>query len=180
MSINQNLELKHHCDDFSRLRKALVKLGAKKEIVKKQKDLFFNLPTEKKKQKGRMKLRIETERIFVIYYERPSFVADEYTVSDYVILEADETVLDFLTASLGVMAIVEKTREVWRKDNTVFHLDTVKGVGKIFEIELQKKGKLIDSDRKLFAVYQELVSPFLGKVIKGSNVDLIVKSNLKK
>ena len=50
MSTDQNLELKHHCADFKEVRKVLVKLGATKDVTKKQKDYFFNLPIEKKKQ----------------------------------------------------------------------------------------------------------------------------------
>jgi len=63
---------------------------------------------------------------------------------------------------------------MWRKDNTVFHLDEVVGVGKIFEIELQKNGNIAEKDKELFFSYQKQVSPWLGKVIKGSNVDLVL------
>jgi adenylate cyclase class IV len=71
--------------------------------------------------------------------------------------------------------MVVKTREVWRKENTVFHLDTVKGVGTIFEVELQKTGKVSEKDRRIFNSYQEKLLPFLGEGIKGSNVDLVGK-----
>lgn len=40
-----NLELKHHCDNFGKVRQVLREVGAKKEIVKNQKDYFFNLPS---------------------------------------------------------------------------------------------------------------------------------------
>lgn len=73
------------------------------------------------------------------------------------------------------LALDEKTREVWRKENTVFHLDTVKNVGKIFEIELQKRDAITPSDKKTFKDYQNKLLPYLGKVIKGSNVDLVKK-----
>ena len=72
--------------------------------------------------------------------------------------------------------IVEKKREVWRKENTVFHLDTVKEVGGIFEIELQKESNITKTDRELFASYQNALKPYLSKVIKGSNIDLVLKS----
>lgn len=180
MSTDQNLELKHRCSDFREVRKVLAKLGAIKDVTKKQKDYFFNLPAEKKKQKGRMKLRVESDRMYVVYYERPGFVEGKDAISDYSILDATKMTLDFLTTSLGVSAVVDKKREVWRLDNTVFHLDTVNNVGGIFEIELQKKGKLVKSDRAKFLDYKTALLPYLGKVIKGSNSDLVQRANLKK
>lgn len=176
MQAKQNLELKHFCYDFKQVRRTLKNLGAKKDIVKNQKDYFFDLPQEKKKQKARLKLRIENKEMSLVYYERPDFVASKDTSADIALLQANEDVLLFLKKSLGVTAVVDKKREVWRIANTVFHLDTVKNVGQIFEIELQKEGKITKSDRKLFSQYQKELDPFLGKVIKGSNIDLVLKS----
>lgn len=176
MQAKQNLELKHFCDDFKQVRKTLKNLGAKKDIVKNQKDYFFDLPQEKKKQKARLKLRIENKEMSLVYYERPDFVAGKDTSADIALLQANEDVLLFLKKSLGVTAVVDKKREVWRIANTIFHLDTVKNVGQIFEIELQKEGKITKGDRKLFSQYQKELDPFLGKVIKGSNIDLVLKS----
>jgi len=175
MKQKQNLELKHYCNDFKGVRKTLKKLGAVKEVVKKQKDYFFDLSQKKKRQKARLKLRIENANMSLVYYERPDFIANKDTKADIALLEANNATLVFLEKSLGVTGIVEKKREVWRKNNTVFHLDTVKGVGEIFEIELQKVGSLTQSDKKLFSNYQKELKPFLGKVIKGSNIDLVLE-----
>ncbi len=174
--MKQNLELKNYCENFNEVRRVLKELGATKEIVKKQKDYFFDLPIVKNKQKARMKLRIENKQMSLVYYERPDFVIGKDTKADIALLEANNELLTFLEKSLGVTGIVEKKREVWRKENTVFHLDNVKGVGGIFEIELQKDGSITKADRELFSSYQKSVSPYLGKVIKGSNIDLVLKS----
>jgi hypothetical protein len=69
---------------------------------------------------------------------------------------------------------------VWRKGNTVFHIDTVKDVGGIFEIELRKSGKITEKDKLIFRSYQEKLLPFLGEVIKGSNIDLVVEKRVSK
>ena len=176
MQSKQNLELKHYCDDFRWIRKALKELGAEKEIVKKQKDYFFDLPQEKKKQKARLKLRIENKTMFLVYYERPDFVAGKDTTADIALLETDMKTLKFLEKSLGVTAIVEKKREVWRLGNTVFHLDTVKDVGTIFEVEVQTDSGISKKDKQNFNLYQKTLKPFLGKIIRGSNVDLVLKN----
>ncbi len=176
MSSYTNLELKHFCSHFTQIRKILKKIGAKKERVKKQIDYFFFLPKQQEEKYGRLKLRKESMQQKLVYYERPPFQTKKETASSitcYVV--KDPQLLPFLEASLGVKARVEKRREVWRKDSTVFHLDTVKDVGNIFEIEVQKEGKISTKDKYLFAEYQKLLQPFLGKVIKGSNVDLVSK-----
>ncbi|MFA5933823.1 MAG: CYTH domain-containing protein [Candidatus Paceibacterota bacterium] len=169
-----NLELKHYCSDFQKIRTVLKQIGAKKDVVKNQKDYFFELPPVKKNNSPRLKLRIEGKEQTLVYYERPDFTKAKGALADiklYVV--KDQELLPFLQKVLGVKAVVEKKREVWKKGNTVFHLDTVKGVGTIFEIELQKRGKVTDKDRELFKSYQDKLLPILGRVIKGSNVDLV-------
>lgn len=173
-----NLELKHHCSDFDKVRKILKSFGAKKEIVKNQKDYFFEL-SKKKIGNPRLKLRIENKKETLVYYDRPDFKKGKEATAKIKLYEVkDEELLPFLKESLGVKAIVEKKREVWRKDNTVFHLDEVKGVGKIFEVELQKFGKIIQKDIDMFKKYQKELLPYLGKVVRGSNVDLVKRSGM--
>lgn len=172
-----NLELKHYCKDFKSVRSVLRKIGAKKETIKKQKDYFFNLPSYKERGKARFKLRVESGEQILVYYERPFFKKGKDTKSEIMLYKVqDKALLDFLKDSLGCKAIVEKKREVWRKGFTVFHLDTVKGVGGIFEIELQKKGGDISpKDKEIFKSYQDKLLPLLGRLIKGSNLDLVQK-----
>lgn len=172
-----NLELKHYCNDFKKVRLVLKEIGAKKEIIKNQKDYFFNLPDANKEKSPRFKLRIENKKQTLVYYERPDFVKGKNTASVVKLYYVkDKQLLPLLVESLGVKAIVDKKREVWRKKNTVFHLDNVKYVGGIFEIELQKNGrKLTKADKKTFELYKNKIMPFLGLIIKGSNVDLVNK-----
>jgi adenylate cyclase, class 2 len=172
-----NLELKHYCADFVKVRKVLTKIGAVKETVKTQKDFFYNLPKAKEEKSGRLKMRVEGGKKRLVYYERPEFVKGKETVSLVKLFTVqDDKLLSFLDEALGVKAVVCKKREVWRKGNAVFHLDKVKGVGGIVEIELQKKGVINKEDKKSFAYYQSELLPFLGEVIGGSNVDLVLKN----
>ena len=165
-----NLELKHLCSDFRRVRAVLKEIGARKEAIKNQTDYFFGIPSKT----ARMKLRIEGKKQLLVYYERPDHTKASSTMSKVKLYDVkDGELLAFLKDALGVKAVVKKRREVWRKRNTVFHIDNVKGVGGIFEIELQKKGKITSSDQKQFKDYQDKLLPYLDKVIKGSNVDLV-------
>lgn len=168
-----NLELKHYCSDFKKVRSILQKLGAQKFVVKHQKDYFFNLP-ESENKSGRLKLRVEGDIQYLIYYTRPDFIKGKGVASDIKIYQVmDRSLLPFLQHAFGVCSVVEKRREVWKILNTVFHLDKVKNVGNIFEIELQKGRIITDKDRKIFETYQRALLPVLGPVIKGSNVDLV-------
>ncbi len=176
MNSKTNLELKHYCPDFNKVRAVLKKIGAKKFIVKKQKDYFFNLPEIKDRQTPRLKLRIEKNLTTLVYYERPEFKSLKDTTSKVKLYNVmDKKLLPFLEESLGVKAIVEKKREVWKKANSVFHLDIIKDVGNVFEIELQKVGKINKKDKAVFKEYQDQLNPYLGKIIKGSNLDLVGK-----
>jgi len=169
-----NLELKYYCTDFSQMQKVLRGLGAQKVGKKKQKDYFFPLSLEKEKRGARLKLRIENSTQMLIYYERPNFQKKKAVASLVEIYHVnDSNLLGFLGKIFETGVIVEKTREVWRKNNTVFHLDTIKGVGKIFEVEFQKRGRITSKDQAIMKKYREKLLPYLGGIIKGSNRDLV-------
>ncbi len=165
-----NIELKHYCSNFSGIRKELKRLGAKKTGIKDQIDYYFELPNDR----ARLKLRVEGKKQQLVYYERPDFSKNKGTVAKIKLYDVkDRQLLPFLCFALGVRVVVKKKREIWMKLNTKFHLDNVKNAGRIFEIELQKKGKITPADKKLFKFYSDQVTPYLGKVIKGSNADLV-------
>ncbi|MDO8487230.1 MAG: class IV adenylate cyclase [Candidatus Curtissbacteria bacterium] len=171
-----NLELKYHCKDFAPIREILKNVGAKKVGKFSQKDYFFNLP-QNKKVPQRLKLRIQENQSTLVYYKRGDFSKKSATVAKVSLLEvADKKFLDFLKKVLGTKAIVIKSRELWKKDNTVFNLDTVKNIGKIFEIEVSVAGD-VDKAKKEFNKYKEKFQPHLDKIVKGSNLDLILKTH---
>ncbi|MDO8260423.1 MAG: class IV adenylate cyclase, partial [Candidatus Magasanikbacteria bacterium] len=170
-----NLELKYFCPDFSPIRKVLSEIGAKKIIVKNQKDYFFNLPL--KKTNPRLKLRIEGKNQTLVYYERPNFKENKANSAKVILFPVkDKKLFKFLSETLGVKAIVIKTRELWEKDNAIFNLDDVKSVGKIFEIEITTNEENKDKAQKSFNNYQKKFRPHLAKIIKGSNLDLVSRT----
>lgn len=176
MKSKTNLELKHYCTDFSAIRKVLKNIGAEKVVIKNQKDYFFHLPKNKTGESARLKLRIEKDSKTLIYYERPKFQKEKDTVSKVKFYPVtDNQLLPFLKETLGIQAVVEKKREIWKKGNTVFHLDTIKDIGNVFEIELRKTGTITQKDKDIFKDYQDQFVPYLGKIIKGSNGDLVKK-----
>lgn len=174
-----NLELKHVCSDFAPLRTALKKAGARKWRMLKQVDYYFNLPKpEKGTVPARLKLRVQGATHELVFYRRPEFKADKTTPAEVKLLtDKSKKLLDFLNVALGTKVVVEKVREQWKLRNAVFNLDTVKGVGGIFEIEVWSTPKDKVKDQAFFDELQGIVRPFLGKAIKGSNENLVAKAS---
>ena len=174
METKLNLELKHFCSDFESVRKVLQELGAQRGEAITQKDYFFHLPQSEGEVQPRLKLRIENNTQTLIYYHRADFTEGKSTPAHVELYHVtDEKLLPFLEKVLGVRGVVEKTRERWRKGNIVFNVDEVKGVGKIFEIEITTTEEQRENDEKTFADLQQKLAPYLSEVVKGSNIDLV-------
>ena len=171
MDLRLNREIKAFCPDFAPIRRLLGESGAVFIEVKEQVDFFYNLPyTAGTSGTRRLKLRVEHEESQIIYYyDRQENGA---RASRYQLWEVgDAQVRDILDSTLGVRAVVRKSRELWRKDNTIFNLDTVESVGQIFEVEVQAEG-MRDIDAQVDE-YRRIFCPHLGQTIDGSNEDLV-------
>ena len=139
--------------------------------VKEQVDYYYLLPAgDDSGGTRRLKLRVEKGTSTLIYYrERQEAGA---RTSHVRMSSADDPGLkDVLEAALGVRAVVRKRRELWRKDNVIFNLDTVESVGQILEVEAQNE-EGCDVDAQVDA-YRSLLGPYLNAYISGSNEDLV-------
>ena len=175
MNLRLNRELKAYCDDFATVRRLLSDHGAAFVEVKEQVDHYYRLPPgDADDGTRRLKLRIEHGRGELIYYcegqDRGARTSRFQTAST-----DDPLMGDVLEAALGISAVVRKQRELWRKDNVVFNLDTVEGVGQILEVEVQAHDGC-DIDLQIIE-YQRLFAPCLGDYIVGSNEDLVTATN---
>ena len=166
-----NRELKAYCADFAPVREILRAEESMFVEVKEQVDYYYNLPAgDDSRGTRRLKLRIEKGTGTLIHYrERQQAGA---RTSQVRMSSADDMGLqDVLEAALGCKAVVRKQRELWLKDNVIFNLDTVEGVGKILEVEVQDdQGCDIDAQ---VDEYRSLFGPYLNGYITGSNEDLV-------
>ena len=175
MKLRLNRELKAYCNDFAAARRLLRDHGAQFVEVKEQVDYYYHLPlVDADGGTRRLKLRIEKGKGELIYYCEGQEAGAR--TSRFQIAEASDPKMgDVLAAALGIRAVVRKERELWRKDNVVFNLDTVEGVGQILEVEVQARdGRDIDLQ---ISEYQRLFEPCLGERIVGSNEDLVSLPN---
>ena len=174
MNLRLNREIKAYCNDFGPVRKLLRDHGAAFAEVKEQVDYYYRLPPELEATGGtrRLKLRLEHGKGELIYYCEGQDRGAR--TSRFQTAEANDALMgDVLAAALGIRAVVHKQRELWVKDNVVFNLDTVDGVGQIFEVEVQAQdGRDIDLQ---INEYRRLFEPCLGDHIVGSNEDLVEK-----
>lgn len=166
-----NREIKGYCEDFTAIREILRADGAAFVEVKEQVDHYYRLPSgDDSEGTRRLKLRVEKGTGTLIYYrERQEAGARSSRVS---MSSADDPGLkDVLDSALGARAIVRKRRELWLKDNVIFNLDTVEGVGQILEVEVQDdEGCDIDAQ---VDEYRSRLGPYLNGYITGSNEDLV-------
>lgn len=176
MDLRLNRELKAYCEDFATVRRLLRDCGAIFVEVKEQVDYYYHLPAGNAAEgTRRLKLRVEQGKGELIYYcDRQESSA---RTSRFQSAEADDLRIgDVLEAALGVRAVVRKQRELWRKDNVIFNLDTVDGVGRILEVEAQDADGC-DIDAQVDE-YRRLFAPCLGRDIAGSNEDLVVAADI--
>ena len=175
MDLRLNRELKAYCDDFATVRRLLRDQGAVFVAVNEQVDHYYHLPAgSANEETRRLKLRVEKGKRELIYYCDRQEAGGR--TSRFQLSEADDPRMgEVLAAALGVRAVVRKQREFWLKDNVKFHLDTVEGVGRILEVEMQDADGC-DIDTQLNE-YRDLFAPCLGDYIFGSNEDLVIPPN---
>lgn len=164
-----NRELKHYCPDFRPVRRALRALGARREAPRTQVDTYYRLPAQPG-PRWRLKLRVERGRRTLVHY------ADAYDAGlrsvRYALADVpDPAVGRMLAAALGVSVVVRKRREQWHAPRTLFNLDTIEGVGKVFEAEVAADDPA-EADA-LIARYQALFGAYLGPPVGASNEDLL-------
>lgn len=167
-TLSQNLEIKRYCPDFRPIRLVLRQIGARHVVTKRQVDTYFNLAGDGLARFRRLKIREQLRRAELVGY------ADSYAGGlrdvDYEVVRVPKSLKAVLTGALGVSAVVTKRRELWTLPGTLFNLDTIEGVGRVFEAEVVlSHGETTDAARELL----ELFVPHLGERIEGSNEDLV-------
>ena len=175
MRVHLKREVKAFCPDFMPVRKLLRELGAELVGAKKQFDFFYRLPvTQKEDETQRLKLRIEDDKKQMIYYYDRNETGD--VIGQYQFWEVSNPSLkEILDTALGVRVTVRKRHEVWRRENIIFNMDLVEGVGPILEIEVLTKDE-IEPDVHVAECRRHL-EPYLGRDISGSNEDFVVQGS---
>lgn len=124
----QNFECKYELRDAELCRGVIARLGARHVATVRQTDTYFKVAD------GRLKRRESPgEPTEWIFYHRQDRIKPR--LSHFTIYSEAEALARFGSRPLPVWVIVEKTRELWMKDQVRLHLDDVERLGRFFEIE---------------------------------------------
>lgn len=124
----QNVELKARLRDRTAAAGTCEDLGATHAGTLHQVDTYFFVP------RGRLKLReMNPGDDYLVYYRRDNVAKPR--PSEYFIALVDRRLKRYWARRLGVVNVVEKTRELWLWKNVRIHLDRVTGLGDFIEFE---------------------------------------------
>lgn len=167
-----NVEIKAKCSDQAKVKSILESHKADFKGVDHQIDTYFKVP------QGRLKLREGNIENYLIFYEREDTEGPKQSKVTLYETESNSSLKEILTKSLGVLAVVDKQREIYFIDNVKFHVDTVQGLGNFMEIEaIDATGEL--GREKLLEqcnYYLKLFETSESDLLKDSYSDQILKS----
>lgn len=148
-----NIEIKAVLHNWSAAEAVASRLSAQAPQIINQQDFFFCC------NGARLKLRIlSSDRGELIRYERSN--SAEPRRSCYLIARTQDpkTLLEILSSTLKVTAVVKKRRTLYLIGQTRIHLDEVEGLGDFLEVEVVLRPEQSESEGKRIAT--ELMAEF--------------------
>jgi predicted adenylyl cyclase CyaB len=137
----RNIEIKAVVADRAAAEAMAARLSGDGPEIIHQEDFFFACDG------ARLKLRIfSADRGELIRYERPD--TTQARISSYAIARTSDpqSLLDILSATLGVIGTVRKRRTLYLIGQTRVHLDEVEGLGNFLELEVVLRPGQRDSE----------------------------------
>lgn len=124
-----NFEFKAIANNIDLLERKLLELNPYFKGEDHQADIYFNTTN------GRLKLRQGNIENALIWYERED--AADAKQSNVLLYEhaPDNSLMEILTKTLGIKAVVNKIRRIYFIENVKFHFDRVKDLGTFVEVE---------------------------------------------
>jgi predicted adenylyl cyclase CyaB len=166
-----NVEIKARCADHKKIREVLKSKSAEFKGLDHQIDTYFKVNS------GRLKLREGNIENCLIYYDRENKEGPKE--SKIILFKSDpsSTLKDILVQANGILAVVDKKREIYFIDNVKFHIDVVKNLGSFMEIEAIDKDGSIGKNKLYLQCqkYLRLLGILDEDLIPVSYSDLILK-----
>ncbi len=138
-----NIEIKAKSNNHEKIREFLKSQPAEFKGVDHQIDTYFKVNS------GRLKLREGTIENYLIYYQRENKEGPKQ--SDVILFTSDpnSSLKSILVNANGVLAVVDKKREIYFIENVKFHIDTVQDLGTFVEIEAIDEDGTIGKEKLL-------------------------------
>ncbi len=169
-----NFEFKAHLHDPSHVRATLKRLHARFLGTDHQVDTYFCVPA------GRLKVRAGRIENSLIFYQRTDTAHARRSTVEMMLLPRRNSVRAILARALGVLAVVDKRREIYFVGNVKIHLDRVRGLGTFVEVEAMTRSGDIDKVRAQAAKFQMLFAVSAKDIVPLSYSDLILKKHAKR
>ena len=166
-----NIEIKARCANPQDIEALLLAHNARFMGLDHQIDTYFNTPN------GRLKLREGNIENALIFYNRPNQAGPKQ--SDIILYKTHPlaSLKAILTQTNGILAVVDKKRQIFFMDNVKFHLDNVVGLGNFIEIEAIDEHGDIGYEKLLAqcSFYMQLFNIQEGDLMTNSYSDMILR-----
>lgn len=132
-----NVEIKARCANPDKVRRYLLDNQARFLGTDHQVDTYFQVP------EGRLKLRQGNIENALIHYQRADQEGPKSSQVKLAPVGDGASLKSVLKQALGILAVVDKQREIYFIGHVKFHIDQVEGLGGFVEIEaIDKDGSI--------------------------------------
>jgi predicted adenylyl cyclase CyaB len=166
-----NFEFKARLKDEQRVRAMLKTLQARFVGTDHQVDTYFRAPA------GRLKVREGRIENALIFYKRSNARRARRAQIDMMLLPRRNSVRAILCSALGVLAVVDKRREIYFAGNVKIHLDRVRGLGKFLEVEAISRAGDLKKIRAQARKFQKLLGITSKDIVPESYADLVLQKH---
>src|SRR3989449_2131714 len=163
-----NYEFKARLKNEAHVRTVLKALRARFIGTDHQVDTYFRVP------RGRLKVRQGDIENALIFYERPNARGARPSRVRMIELPPNSPVQEILAAALGVLAVVDKRREIYFAGNVKIHLDRVRGLGRFVEVEAISRSGRVRRIREQARNFQKLFGIAHADMVAESYSDLVL------
>lgn len=166
-----NIEIKAKSNNQEWVKEVLKSHHANFKGVDHQVDTYFKVNV------GRLKLREGNIENSLIHYDREDKEGPKQSNVTFYHPDPKSSLKEILTIALGVLVVVDKSREIYFIDNVKFHIDSVKDLGTFVEIEAIDSNGMIGKEKLLEQCnfYLDLFKIRKEDLISNSYSDLLLK-----
>ncbi len=168
-----NFEFKARLRDASQVRATLKRLRARFLGTDHQTDTYFPVSS------GRLKIREGRIENALIFYKRANARNARRSTIDMMLLPRRNSVRAILSRAMGVLAVVDKRRQIYFVGNVKIHLDRVRGLGNFVEVEAITKSGDIHKVRAQARKFQKLFAISPADIVPFSYSDMILQKRAR-
>ena len=165
-----NIEIKARSKNQNAIREILKSHHAEFRGVDHQSDTYFKVNS------GSLKLREGNIENSLIHYDREDKEGPKQSNVTFYKSADKASLKEILSKALGILVVVDKSREIYFIDNVKFHIDVVEDLGIFVEIEAIDADGNIGKDRLLeqCQYYLDLFKISKEALISNSYSDLLL------